>query len=970
MAEQEKELSRRAFIKTAGATAALTGFLFGAEAGAATKPAELSPRQRWCELSRPESPVRLSPRTHELARISLAGEHGRAMKNAEFALDESRVGQLTGDLRYAHATMLCAQKAPLRILPGEKIVGAATLLEAARHVTPVAGVTSTSHTTIGFHRVLEVGYKGLRQEISERLARGHFEDAAPDYLERLADGPTPGAKAYLGAGALRWAEAAHRPEYETPPLTVECRACIRDKSQFQVLVLNRTKDSAKHWELYAYHQTGCLSAYMPGYAPAEIVSGRDIADGQWHDLAMTFDGKTVCLFVDGEQVKQAAVTPSGSLAEGSRVFAIGGYAGQIPCSALIGGVRVSGGIRLIVKGDGAPLQADEQTVGLWNFAPLEHGRLLADESPNKNHLISQPPCRSRGKDLLEAMLLCLDAAQVWHERHMDELTRLADAATGAEREHYLWVRENLRHVPENPPTSFTQAVQSLWFAYAFQRLMGNWSGIGRIDQMLGGYLRRDLATRRITLDEARELIAHFWIKGTEWVGANPWLGSGDAQHYQNIILAGIDADGREVCNEVTHLVLDVVEELHISDFPIAVRLNRHTPKPLLRRVAEVQRHGGGIVALYNEAVVIEGLVKFGYEEREARTFTNDGCWEVLIPGATVFSYVPFDGLALLHEVLGLKEKDKPAPQFAGFEDVYAAYRQRLGAHIDSIHKAADGAWLQGTPAPLLSLLVDGCIERGRGYYDRGPRHALLAPHIGGMANIANGLLAIRKLVYEEKFLTLGELIEILRQNWEGQEPLRRLVQRRIGAFGNDDEEADAMMQRVFNDYTGLVAQVKERNGVKRPAGISTFGREIGWRGPAGGRAASPDGHRAEEMLATNFSPSPGTDLAGPTAVLKSYCKMDFTRTPNCATVELKVHPASVQGDKGVDALVALMRGFQKMGGMFLHIDVVDTALLLDAQRHPEKYPNLSVRIAGWSARFATLHKEWQDMVIQRTQQIV
>jgi formate C-acetyltransferase len=179
-----------------------------------------------------------------------------------------------------------------------------------------------------------------------------------------------------------------------------------------------------------------------------------------------------------------------------------------------------------------------------------------------------------------------------------------------------------------------------------------------------------------------------------------------------------------------------------------------------------------------------------------------------------------------------------------------------------------------------------------------------------------------------------------------------------------------MLRRVFGDYTDLVARVKERNGVRRPCGISTFGREIEWAGPKGPRKASPDGHKRGAVLATNFSPSPGTDRRGPTAVVKSYCKMDFTRTPNGATLELKLEPGSTKGEDGLQALVGLLRTFVALGGFYLQVDVVDSAMLLDAQEHPEKYPNLSVRISGWSARFTTLSREWQDMIIARTQQVI
>jgi formate C-acetyltransferase len=195
-----------------------------------------------------------------------------------------------------------------------------------------------------------------------------------------------------------------------------------------------------------------------------------------------------------------------------------------------------------------------------------------------------------------------------------------------------------------------------------------------------------------------------------------------------------------------------------------------------------------------------------------------------------------------------------------------------------------------------------------------------------------------------------------------------MVQNRFACYGNDEDRADTMMRRVFTDYAALVARTPKAGKTLRPAGISTFGREIEWAAPGGGRFASPDGHRQGDVLATNFSPSPGSDRKGPTAALQSYCKMDFTRTPNGATLELKVQPDSVSGERGLAAMEGLLRSFVELGGMFVHMDVVDSRLLEDAQLHPEKYPNLSVRIAGWSARFATMNKHWQDMVIARTQQ--
>jgi len=584
-----------------------------------------------------------------------------------------------------------------------------------------------------------------------------------------------------------------------------------------------------------------------------------------------------------------------------------------------------------------------------------------------------------GEDFLRALLVCLEAAACWHRRHLEALDTLLVQSSGEERRHYQQIRLNLVNVPEQPPTTFRAAVQALWFLFSFQRLGGNWPGIGRIDEMLGPYLQRDLDDGRITLDEAREWLAHFWIKGCDWIGAVPWgSGSGDAQYYQNIVLAGVDADGNEVTNEVTYLVLDVVEELRISEFPIAVRISPRTPERLLRRIAEVQRLGGGIIAVYNEDLIIRALVRFGYPEREARRFANDGCWEVQVPGETCFSYVPIDVLRILQDTLGLTDepsgrtagvspaREDTLPDFTDFESLYTAFHARLAARIAQFHRDADGT-AQGNPVPLISLLERDCIERARGYYDRGARYTVLSPHAGGLPDTGNSLLAIKRLVYAEQRFTYAELQGYLRANWEGREPLRRQLLHELDRFGNDVAEADAMTRRVFDDFLALVAQVRERNGVLRPAGVSTFGREIEWRFT---RGATADGHRKGDILATNFSPSPGTDTEGPTAVIRSHCAMELERLPNGTALELKMLPSSVEGETGIVALVSLLRSFVTLGGFFMHIDVVSSEMLREAQQHPEQYAHLAVRVSGWSARFVTLNADWQEMIIQRTAQNV
>jgi len=590
---------------------------------------------------------------------------------------------------------------------------------------------------------------------------------------------------------------------------------------------------------------------------------------------------------------------------------------------------------------------------------------------------------AEGVDLLESMRICLDAATIWHGRYVALLEeRIATADNEADRSNDIEVLAALRRVPEEPPSSFREAVQALWLLWDFQRLCGNWSGIGRFDKMLGPLLRADLQAGRITLDEARELIAHFWIKGCEWITAEG-RGSGDAQFYQNIVLAGVDEQGRPVANEVTDLVLDVVMELHISDFPIAVRIDSQTSAQLLHRIAAIQRLGGGIVAIYNDDRIIPNLTAFGYPLSEARNFANDGCWEIIIPGKTCFGYQPFDALLLLQQTLGLSspaaetrvpkteclewkrasEGEAALTGFPDFESLYADFRTRLEATLDRL---LDECPFSDSPAPLVSLLVEGCIEKGRSYKSGGPKYTVRSPHAGGLPDVANSLLVIRRLVYETGEFTLPEFVNILRGNWEGYETLRRRIGREFDFWGNDSPEADALLQRIFNDYTGYVGCHRQRHGVLRPAGISTFGRECSNFLPH--RTSAASGQKAGAILAANFSPSPATDKRGPTAVIRSHCSVDFSRLPCGTALDFKIAPDSVRGETGLRAVVGLMRAFVRLGGIFMQIDVVDTELLRRAREHPEDYPNLSVRISGWSARFATLSREWQDMIIARTEQ--
>lgn len=575
-----------------------------------------------------------------------------------------------------------------------------------------------------------------------------------------------------------------------------------------------------------------------------------------------------------------------------------------------------------------------------------------------------------------ALLQVIAAMRIWVARYADLGRRYS---VSPDNENIKTILKTLQNVPENPPADFREALQSFWCFFEFQRLCGNWSGLGRFDQILGPYLEKDLQSGRIQLDEARELIAHFWIKGAEWCYGlrkyNPGEpGSGDAQHYQNIILSGIDDNGINVENAVTYLVLDVIEELHISDYPVAVRINRKTSQKLLRRIAEVQLLGGGIVSIYNEDVVMNGLRRMGFPEKEVAHFTNDGCWEVIFPGKTAFSYTPFDLLQIFQQALFAQNTPE------SFDELYQNYLEYLRQYVKEWRETifrrhyieskdpetGKKIFTHFDPAPeaVLSLVMPSCRQNGRPYYNLGPTYTINALHAGGLPDVANSLLAIKKKVFEEHRLPLSKLVKILADDWRDNELLRLEFANSILYYGNDDDEADAMTKMVFDDYAEIVAESEPIPGVLTPAGISTFGREIEF---APHRKATAFGKHAGEYLAPNLSPTPGTEKNAITAVLNSYCKMDFTGTPNGCPLDLRLSAGMRKLPNAPDILVTFFKVFLEQGGFYLQLDTVDAEVLKAAQKDPDRFPNLVVRISGWSARFASLSKEWQDMIINRTE---
>ena len=574
-------------------------------------------------------------------------------------------------------------------------------------------------------------------------------------------------------------------------------------------------------------------------------------------------------------------------------------------------------------------------------------------------------------EYLDQLKLALEFMKFWHQRYLDAIDERIAATDGEIKARWETVRTNLERVPYEPARNFREAIQSLWFTFAFQRLTGNWAAVGRFDWMLGPYLKKDLEEGTITLDEAREYVAHFWIKGCEWVDTYTCIGhhdgGGDGQFYQNVVLSGQDVDGNDETNEVTYLVLDVLEELRIADYPTSVRISSKSPEKLIRRVAEVTQLGGGLMAVYNDDMVIDAMVNFGYCREEACRYANDGCWEVQVPGKTAFRYWPWDVLADLQQgVLKLADglpSDLPYETFDQLFDAYTDYlKQRFKEFTERCRP-------ERSVNLAMSLLVEDCIGNATDYdalWGSGALYQVDSPHAGGIVDAANALQAIQYVVFEKKMMSLNEFMDIVKNDWQDHEDLRMHLRTQLTYYGNGDKQGDAMMQRLYNAYVDKVCYRRFYNGILFPAGISTFGRQVTDEF-LHNRTANPDGHKKGEFLSNNISPAPGTDLQGATATLRSYGGLDMMKLPGGTALEIKMSHATVRGEDGVEGLMDLLYAFCQLGCHFMQLDVVDAAMLRKAQEDPENYGNLVVRVSGWSSRFRTLEEQWQRMVIERTE---
>jgi formate C-acetyltransferase len=424
------------------------------------------------------------------------------------------------------------------------------------------------------------------------------------------------------------------------------------------------------------------------------------------------------------------------------------------------------------------------------------------------------------------------------------------------------------------------------------------------------------------------------------------------------------------------MFVEIMHEMELIMPTLAVRIHKNTPSAFIEKTAEVLRYGRGEPIIYNDEAIIPGFLKLGIPIETARGYSNDGCWETLIPGESHFSYAHVLNPRCIEWVLNrgvsqhnmaLEGVDTGAPEaFETFEAFYNAYTVQTNHYIDmQCRTRLDNYGLSSmiAPDPLMSSILDDCVDKGSDISRDGAKYVFHQILITGLSTAVDSLFAIKELVYEKGTLSLGELADILAANWAGHETLRAEILNKIPKFGNDIDAVDELAIRMLDDFASHVdAWNEQRKRILFVSGIGTFenyaalGRDIG---------ASADGRYKGDALAPNYSPSPGADIAGPTAAIKSITKPDLLRYYSGSPLDLAINSTDVEGEAGIHRLAGLIRGFCKLGGQILTLTSNNVEDLKDAKVNPERHRSLMVRLGGLSAYFVSMSPVQQDNIIKR-----
>lgn len=598
--------------------------------------------------------------------------------------------------------------------------------------------------------------------------------------------------------------------------------------------------------------------------------------------------------------------------------------------------------------------------------------------------MADPEAADRREQLL-AMDIACDATIRFAERHAELAASRAEVtADPVRRAELCRIARACRHVPAHAPRDLHEALQAYWFCHlgVITELNG-WDSFcpGHLDQHLLPFYRQGLEDGSLTEEGARELVECFFVKFNNHP-APPKVGvtaaeSGTYTDFANINLGGLLPDGSDGSNEVTHLLLDVIDDMHLLQPSSNVQLSRRTPDTVLAHALRVVAKGYGFPSLFNADAVVAEQLRQGKSPEDARAGGCSGCVEVGAFGKEAYILTGYFNLPKVLELalhdgvdprtgLRLGPRTGDPARFASSDELFAAFETQLRHLVDVKirgNQVISRLYAAEMPAPFLSVLTDDCIARGRDYNAGGARYTNTFIQAVGIGTIADSLAAIRQLVFTDHALALPELVAAADADFAGQEPLRQRLWNRMPKYGNDDDAADACMVRVFDAaFRAIDGRPSARGGVHRLEMLPTtchvyFGSVCG---------ATPDGRHAGTPLSEGISPVQGADRRGPTAVLRSAAKMDHIKTGG-TLLNMKFTPAVLQGEEGIARVAHLVRSYFRADGHHVQLNVVTADTLRRAQADPDAHRGLIVRVAGYSDYFCDLSPALQEEIITRTE---
>ncbi len=598
--------------------------------------------------------------------------------------------------------------------------------------------------------------------------------------------------------------------------------------------------------------------------------------------------------------------------------------------------------------------------------------------------LNDPEATDRAEEL-KAMEIACESAILFAERHAALAAVMATFEEDPERKaELLQIVRVCRRVPAHAPQDFWEAIQMYWFVHlGIITELNGWDAMspGRLDQHLFPFYLRGLSDKTLDREKAKELLGCFWIKVNNHP-APPKVGvtakeSGTFNDFTNINLGGLTRDGRDGVNDVSYIILEVIDELHLLQPQSNVQISKKTPDRFLHQASRVISKGFGYPSVFNADAVVMEQTRIGKSIEDAREGGCSGCIETGAFGKEAYILTGYLNVPKLLELalnngidpfcgkrIGVETGD-PA-KFETFDDLYDAFECQLRRLVDMkirVNNYIERMFAVNAPAPFLSVVIRDCIKKGKDYYNGGPRYNTNYIQCCGIGTITDSLSAINKHVYEDKTLGMVMLLDALRLNFKGQEALRLRLLNKTPFFGNDDNRADTIMQRVYDSlFNTIDGKPNTKGGSYHLNMLSTtchiyFGKML---------AATPNGRFAGKPISDGTSPSHGADHHGPTAVIKSLSKMDQIKSGG-TLLNQRFLPSALEKDEDIIKLSHLIRTYFNLKGHHIQFNVVGTETLIKAQATPDDYRDLLVRVAGYSDYFVDLDEFHQEEIMARTE---